>query len=754
MNDLLELKLDYDSYKRKPTPIHANLRADCSTSVIHVEKLERSLQETLDYYSIKGRITENYLIDVKYNDIIAKSRRIQELFKPDGSDINSVIVGARFSDDPEGNEKHIITYYLDSDTIKLAIKRLALTKKFLREKLNGEANKHNFNETKEHHDFIDYSDYESKDFIRKLVVDCSVIEYFSIPSVTTDQEKESILITFFKTEKTAIETLDKLGINRFKYIYTSYSRDTVSVSWSLFQLLSERIPYMISMISSDLSEREPESGYALTDSNSLIIPDPNNEPIIGVIDNLFDSNVYFSDWVENHDYLDEFETIGLNNPERVHGTEVSSIIVDGPQLNPWLDDDCGRFRVRHFGVCEKTISTTKLVMKIKKIVEDNPDIHVWNLSLGTEDEVSKNFISFDASVLDEIQAHKNVIFVISGTNDNRIVKEGRIRIGSPADSLNSVVVNSVKRNGAPASYSRKGNVLSFFNKPDVSYYGGDFEKNERINVCRADEIEAVYGTSFAAPWVSRKLAFLIDIIGLQKEVAKALIIDSSAGWGFKQNHYMQEIIGYGVVPIKISDVLSCGNDEIRFVLFGKSKSFSTSFDSIPIPKDSDLKYPFIARATMCYFPECERSQGVDYTSRELSLKFGRILENDQIDDINENTQDDVGSHNDERQSRKEFRKWENTKHISQVLTPRKKAIKSYGKRLWGISITSKERLASKMKEPINFGIVITLREIKGINRNPEFYNACSKRGIIINSINLEQKLELYYSNQEEIELNV
>lgn len=80
--------------------------------------------------------------------------------------------------------------------------------------------------------------------------------------------------------------------------------------------------------------------------------------------------------------------------------------------------------------------------------------------------------------MDELQAKKNIVFVVSGTNDNRDVKKGILRIGSPADSLNSVVVNSVRRDGTPASYSRKGNVLSFFNKPDVSYYGGDY--NERL----------------------------------------------------------------------------------------------------------------------------------------------------------------------------------------------------------------------------------------------------------------------------------
>ena len=71
-------------------------------------------------------------------------------------------------------------------------------------------------------------------------------------------------------------------------------------------------------------------------------------------------------------------------------------------------------------------------------------------------------------------------------------------------------------------------------------------------------------------------------------------------------------------------------------MYGTSSSYITSNYSIPVPRDSDNKYPFIARATLCYFPECSRAQGVDYTSRELSLRFGRVNEKGEIDDINAN----------------------------------------------------------------------------------------------------------------------
>ena len=44
-------------------------------------------------------------------------------------------------------------------------------------------------------------------------------------------------------------------------------------------------------------------------------------------------------------------------------------------------------------------------------------------------------------------------------------------------------------------------------------------------MCR-DDMGAAYvsGTSFAAPWISRKLAYLIHIMGLSREVAKALLM--------------------------------------------------------------------------------------------------------------------------------------------------------------------------------------------------------------------------------------
>lgn len=750
MNNILEVKLRYNHSKRSNQTIFTNLRKDGVTTVDKIEKLQENLRAVVRYYEECDNMLAGLLIDVRYNDIIAKSKRISELLKPVGKQSNDVIVGARFSEAVEGEEKHIITYYVDGKTVTRTLEKLEEAKRFLNDRLEGKATSDNFNETKDRKNHLNYDGFSSKSAIRNIIVDCSVVESFAVPNVTAETYKESFLLTFFSTEQSVSDLLERLNVDRYQTPYAFYGKDTISVNWELYRLLHEKVPYMISMISADLSEITLESLGESKKKYKQYIPEPTNEPIVGVIDNLFDEDVYFSKWVDNRDYLDTFDSIPDSADIRNHGTEVTSLIVDGPTLNPWLDDGCGRFRVRHFGVCTNRISVPRLVKKIREIVNNNPDIHVWNLSLGTEEEVSRNFISYDGAVLDELMARKNIIFVVSGTNDNRMEKEGVLRVGSPADSLNAIVVNSVKRNGMPASYTRRGNVLSFFNKPDVSYYGGDFEESERIMACSANDLEPVYGTSFAAPWISRKLAFLIDIMGFSREVAKALIIDAAAGWEYKQSTYKyQQQLGYGIVPIKIKDVLESENREIKFILSGNSDSYLTSNYAIPVPRDSDDKYPFVSRATMCYFPICSRNQGVDYTSRELSLKFGRINAKGNIDDINDNTQDDAGHAVDERQSRKEFRKWENTKFISKLLK-NNKSLKSYDERMWGISITSKERLATSTNESLNFGIVITLREINNINRIHDFIAACTLRGWIVNEIKIDNKISLYNKNQEEL----
>lgn len=104
-----------------------------------------------------------------------------------------------------------------------------------------------------------------------------------------------------------------------------------------------------------------------------------------------------------------------------------------------------------------------------------------------------------------------------------------------------------------------------------------------------------------------KLAYLIHIMGLSREVAKALLIDAAAGWNRKDD--VSHSIGYGVVPKHINNIMKSSNDEIRFILTGASEEYETYTYNLPVPI-VDNAHPFYARATLVYFPQCDRNQGL------------------------------------------------------------------------------------------------------------------------------------------------
>lgn len=346
-----------------------------------------------------------------------------------------------------------------------------------------------------------------------------------------------------------------------------------------------------------------------------------------------------------------------------------------------------------------------------------------------------------------LKSSVDVIFVIAGTNKKRNSKVNKI--GAPADSLNSLVVNAVDFSGNSASYTRRGPVLSFFYKPDVCYYGGDGP--DKIVVCEPLGKATVTGTSFAAPWITRKMAYLIHVMGLSREVAKALIIDSAAGWNRQDNIKYEK--GYGIVPKKIEDILYSRDDEIRFIMSGNIDEYEVYTYNIPVPQKMNA-HPFFAKATLAYFPQSDRNQGVDYTSTEMDIHFGRIKGQDEkavIKAIDYNKQAEEGLNTIyEEDARKLYRKWDNVKHISEALKENGRPRKVYQSGLWGLSIKTKERLDPKAGRGLRFGIVVTLREMNGENRIDDFIKMCMMRGWIVNRLDVQAQADVYFKAEEEI----
>ncbi|KJF18058.1 S8 family peptidase [Acidithrix ferrooxidans] len=743
MNDVLQLRGTFQQRPNGNRPGSRNVPKNSqSVTSDHLKQLIKDLQDLSKYWDNQKLIT-GALIDVNYIRVVAKSNRISGYFTKGTVKPNDLVRGARFT--TSGDKKHIITHYVSDGLIKDTIEKVENTAKILDSIFSGTVS----NADIENIDAkgIKFADYGlSKSVFLNIIVDSYYVQSFSVPDNTANATNNQI-VTIYKTDEDTIAIMKNIGIN------ITPDKIIDNTTFLLYpdeiNLLKSKAPYLIAMAVEDITKLSLDD-IVTKDGDKEHIPakidSPTNEPTIGVIDTLFDDRVYFAEWVDFRNMVDP--NIPVDQDDFRHGTAVSSIIVDGHVINPDLDDGCGRFRVRHFGVAtNKPFSSFTVVKQIKQIVDSNPDLRVWNLSLGSEREINQNFISPEAAMLDEIQFNNDVIFVIAGTNNN--TKTERL-IGSPADSINSIVVNSVNKTGNRASYSRKGVVLSFFNKPDVSALGGDGK--DRIRVCEPTGEAFMAGTSFAAPWVSRKVAYLMEVLGLSREVAKALIVDAAADWNDTGNDpALAPFVGHGAVPVRIEDIVRSKDDEIKFIMSGVSEQYDTYTYNLPVPLNKD-KHPFVTKATLCYFPNCSINQGVDYTNTELDISIGRMT-NKGIKPIDKNMQsvNDGKSHYIyESDARSLYRKWDNTKHIREKYGDRLTARKAYKDGLWGVSVKTKERLSKRDGNGIKFGLVVTLKETSGINRINDFIRQAQIRGWLVNRIDVNAQVDIYNKLQEQI----
>lgn len=745
MNDLLQLKGTFEKRANASGFGSRNIPNNKQVPIADLEKLLNDLTRVSAYWQDKQNIIPGLLLSVEYKQITAKSNRIRGFLAGKHLEPNDSIVGAKFTND--AYPRHIITHFINADILNETINCMANVITVAKDLFPNAITHDNIVEI--HKNGIE-SERISKSRFVDYIVDSYYVDGFYVDDKADIPQKTSI-VTIYHTNTDTIALMKKLGIDITRGNMIQGEDTTISLTKDQLFLLKQRAPYLISMATSDISTLTIEKFETSTTTETITIPDPTNEPVIGVIDTMFHTDVYFSKWVDFKNMLDP--NISLTDSDYIHGTSVTSLIVDGPSINPNLEDGCGRFRVRHFGVASGgQFSSFSILKSIQEVVASNRDIKVWNLSLGSAFEVERNSISPEAAILDKIQHDNDVIFVVAGTNNNSTTDEEK-RVGAPADSINSLVVNSVNSKGNPASYTRVGPVLSFFNKPDVSCFGGDV--NDRIRVYAPDGQRDTDGTSYAAPWISRKMAYLIYKLGLNRETAKALLIDAASGW--EHNAHPLNKIGYGIVPKNINDVVKSKDDEIKFILSDTSEKYTSYNYNIPIPTDDD-QHPYVAKVTLCYFPHCLRNQGVDYTSTEFNVKFGRIRrvkdkkgnDKEEIKSINGDEQDNIDSYIDEGTARGHYRKWDNIKHIKESFTGRNKSKKAYTNKMWGISITSKERIREKHGKGVNFGIVVTVKEVNGANRIEDFIQQSLLKGWLVNRINVEQRIDIYNIAEENV----
>jgi len=135
----------------------------------------------------------------------------------------------------------------------------------------------------------------------------------------------------------------------------------------------------------------------------------------------------------------------------------------------------------------------------------------------------------------------------------------------------------------------------------------------------------------------------------------------------------------------------------------------------------------------------------------MDIQFGRMKADGKILSIDNNLQGDDAPHSlFERDVRLKYRKWDNVKHISegfgQRARPRKR--KSQTSPNWGISIKTKERLPATSGRGVAFALVVTLRELNGINRIHEFMQLRRANNWFVTEVDIHVRQEIFEKADE------
>ena len=317
---------------------------------------------------------------------------------------------------------------------------------------------------------------------------------------------------------------------------------------------------------------------------SVRYPDESEEyPTVGVLDTGIAPIGHLSPWLlekEHINYQEEFS-------DRSHGTGVAGIIEYSDDLNG--TDICSTDGVWLFSALvypAQDIYPEDLVENIRDAVERNPEIKIWNMSLGEKGEADLDSFSEFGMALDNIQDENNVLIIKSAGNCINFMKgQPKQRISRSADSIRALTVGSIAQTkqeadfadiNMPSPFTRVGPGPASIIKPELVFYGGNAGMKEgklvehgvrTFDLC--DDDVRYTGTSFSTPAVSRIVADLAYM--MQEEfdplLLKALTIHYAkypAGIQMKMADKINSM-GFGV-PAKAQDILYNSPDEITLIL--------------------------------------------------------------------------------------------------------------------------------------------------------------------------------------------
>lgn len=346
------------------------------------------------------------------------------------------------------------------------------------------------------------------------------IRHIGVDEHMTNQER--IFIHLLPINEIITYIRDNIG-----FIFYDNNSNTALVNYEMFNKINAIYPWIIYSID-EVKSIEIDNSMIDALVSDIKLKGPINKTTIGVIDTGFKKGVFFGDLVKSESWVN---VPNFSNFE--HGTSVTSLIVAHDEINKTVPDGLGNFRVKHFELLGKTgISFFEFSSKIEKIIQQNPDVKIWNISFGAEKTPYRRSISPHGKLFDKLGKKYNVLFIVAAGNErakNKNLNENR-SLNSPADGLNCLSVGSVEINQknfiSRTAYSSRGPILHF-EKPEISHFGGPFNHDRTaLKVFGEGGLASSSGTSFATPRVARYAGWLLSE-GYTIEQIKAELISST-----------------------------------------------------------------------------------------------------------------------------------------------------------------------------------------------------------------------------------
>lgn len=449
------------------------------------------------------------------------------------------------------------------------------------------------------------------------------------------------LIDYQSAELNAIakERFEKLCVDEgIKYQIIQYADDLIIYK---IDTAGEKDIRRIATMDSVISIKEmpyfeisaaPEPWYSNIDIHSPIANE--KYPIIGVLDSGVADTLYLSPWqLGNEENTAGFEDHDI---DKTHGTMVTSVAVYGDALEGKIITGCGPLQYRSFIVNTNSsyakVSEDEIVLYVRDAVSKHPEVKIWNLSQGSQEEVNDCRFSDFAIALDDIQRKYNVLICKSSGNAKRDAVSHRITLG--AESLRCLTVGSICNEGNTAGdlpegtlspFSRIGPGPEHLIKPEVVQYGGN--SNTGVNVLTgADIMHRVFGTSFSTPRVAALAAHLAHQVGgdFDSTLIKALIIHNAQYPQILGKNIQSVVNSYGFgQPMPIDAILNNDEDEITMVWHPDFNS-GTDYQILdfPFPEslvDENGDYYGIITTTVVTDPVLRSSEGNEYCQTDIDV---------------------------------------------------------------------------------------------------------------------------------------